>query len=299
MEHKPKFFDYLPVGDHELDWGLYLTVLGFNRVLPGEKFPARRHPMAYQFNPDEGRYLPEYQLIFLTQGEGTFSSEQTGTVQLTKGAVVLLFPDVWHTYRPNPSTGWEDYWIGFNGSYIYELCQRNIFSPEKPLYYPERFDELVVAFDRFLEQVRLAPMRNSMQFSAHTLEILAIATETSPDSRDGYEGKKGIVEEAVRIIWGWSYRTIHVDDIARSVAINRRTLERYFREVLQRSVHDEIVRCRLSRARRLLENTRIPIGQIAMMAGFSSLLQMRRNFMQSFHKTPEQFRRSRSKRIRE
>ncbi|MDR2117407.1 MAG: AraC family transcriptional regulator [Planctomycetaceae bacterium] len=290
MERKSKFCDYLPVGEEELDWGLYVTALGFNRVLPEEPFPSSRHPLAYQFNPAEGRYLPEYQLLFLTHGNGTFSSEKTGCQTLSEGNVLILFPNIWHTYHPNPLTGWEDYWIGFNGSYAYELCRRNVLTPEKPLFRPQRIHDLRNAFDRLLELVQSKPTQNSMQYSAIALEILALTIEKEPELEEEIQGKIGIVEESVRLIWGWSYRAICVEDIAKNVGVNRRTLERYFREIRNRSILDEIIYCRLTRARRLLEHTRIPIGRIALMAGFTSTQQLRHNFRRFLKKTPEQFR---------
>ncbi|MDR2439711.1 MAG: AraC family transcriptional regulator [Planctomycetaceae bacterium] len=291
MMRKSKFCDYLPVGEKELDWGLYVTALGFNRVLPSEPFPSPQHPVTYQFNSVQGRYLPEYQLLFLTQGNGTFSSEKTGSQTLSEGNVLILFPDIWHTYHPDLETGWEDYWIGFNGSYIYELCCRNVLTPEKPLFQPKRTQELRNAFDRLLELVQSKPTQNSMQYSAITLEILSLTIEKEPEIEEEFQGKAGIVEEAVRLIWGWSYRAICVEDIAENVGVNRRTLERYFREIRNRSILDEIIYCRLTRARRLLENTRIPIGRIALMAGFTSTQQLRHNFRQFLKKKPEQFRR--------
>ena len=30
--------------------------------------------------------------------------------------VILLFPGVWHRYRPDVDVGWDEYWISFNGS---------------------------------------------------------------------------------------------------------------------------------------------------------------------------------------
>jgi AraC-like DNA-binding protein len=296
MNPQPKFSDYLPVGEEELDWGLYVTAIGFNRVLPGETFPSPNHPAAYQFDPSAGRFLPEYQLLFLTRGQGTFSSENVGTQSVSEGSALILFPDVWHTYRPDPVIGWEDYWVGFNGSYVYELCRRNVLTPEKPLFQPKRSDDLRNAFDRLLNAIRAEPTKNSMQYSAITLEILALTTEKKPEIKDDLNGKKAIVEETVRLIWGWSYRAIGVNDIAKRIGMNRRTLERYFREVRKCSILDEIIRCRLTRARRLLENTRIPICRIASMAGFTSVQQMRHNFLLLLHKTPEQFRHSSQKR---
>jgi Transcriptional regulator containing an amidase domain and an AraC-type DNA-binding HTH domain len=290
--HTLKFHDYLPVGEQELDWGLYVTVAGYNRVLPKESFPSRNHPASYQFDPTVGRYLHEYQLIYISNGRGTFSSEKTGTIDLLSGTAFLLFPDVWHTYSPNRETGWEDYWIGFNGSYIYELCRRNVLSPDNPIFYPSKQQEIVQVFENLLKAMRLEPMNNSMHYSAKALEIIALTLEKSAKIREEYDGKEKIVEDAMQMIWGWSYRVLSVTDITRQLGIQRRTLERYFREIRGATVLEEIMNCRLSRARRLLEQTRIPIGQVARMAGFSTVQQMRRNFHLFYDKSPETFRRS-------
>lgn len=291
-QSKTKFHEYLPVGEREMDWGFYVTALGFNRVEPGESFNAASHPVAYQFDPGQGRYLPEYQLAYITGGRGILYSEKSGEIELAAGSAFMLFPDVWHSYHPDPKTGWEDYWVGFNGSYIYELCRRNLFSPDRPVFRPRRPELLVDAFERLFRSVRESSIENSMLYGANVLEILALVSEPEEESQDELAGKRGIVDEAIHLIWGWSYRTISVEDICRRLRVNRRTLERYFREVLDRTVLDEIVRCRLARARRLLDSTRIPIGRIAMMAGFSSSLQMRRCFQRTFGTTPEQYRHS-------
>ena len=289
---KSRFHDYLPVGERELDWGLYVTVVGFNHVLPGEQFPPPGHPLAYQFDPTVGRFLPEYQLIFFSKGRGTFSSEETGTVDLTAGTAVLLFPGVWHSYRPDLQTGWEDYWIGFNGSYAYELCQRQVLSAASPFYRPPQPERLSESFENMLEAIRKEPVRNSMLYSAKAIEILALTLENRPEIKEERIGKEKIIDEAVQMIWGWSYRFLCVADIAHQLGIQRRTLERYFREIRGTTILAEIMQCRLNRACRLLENTRVPIGQIALMTGFSSMQQMRRNFLTVYGKKPEQFRKN-------
>ena len=291
-EKKSRFCNYLPVGERELDSGLYVTVAGFNCVLPNEPFPSSDHPLVYQFDPKVGRLLPEYQLIFISKGQGTFSSEQTGIITLSEGTAFLLFPNIWHSYHPDPQTGWEDYWIGFNGSYVYELCHHNILSAENPIYRPPQQERLIERFENMLELIRNEPTHNSMLYSANTLEILALTLEHRPETREERIGKEGIVDEAIQMIWRWSYRSISVADIARRMGIQRRSLERFFREIRGTTILEEITHCRLSRASRLLENTRIPIGQIALMAGFSSTQQMRRNFQDHYEQTPEQFRKN-------
>ena len=291
-----KFHDYLPVGEQEIDWGLYVTVAGYNRVLPKEPFPSGNHPLSYHFDSATGgRYLHEYQLAYITNGQGTFSSAKTGTIELSSGMAFMLFPDVWHKYSPDHDTGWEDYWVGFSGSYVYELCRRNVISPNNPIFQPTKRKAIIQVFQGLLDAIHLEPMNNSMQYSAKVLEIIALVVEKPMEIKEERRGKEKIIEDAVQMIWGWSYRVLSVTDIAHQLGIQRRTLERYFREIRGTTVLEEIMQCRLSRARRLLEQTRVPISQVACMAGFSTAQQMRRNFQLFYGKTPENFRNPRKK----
>ena len=74
--------------------------------------------------------------------------------------------------------------------------------------------------------------------------------------------------EAVRFIRAHACERISVDDVAAHVAISRTVLKRRFRTLLGRSVHEEIVRVRINRARELLAQTDMPIRQVAVKAGF-------------------------------
>ena len=43
--------------------------------------------------------------MLLTKGGGIFESRETGPLAVGVGSIVLLFPGVWHHYRPNKKTG--------------------------------------------------------------------------------------------------------------------------------------------------------------------------------------------------
>lgn len=287
---RPSFSSYLAVGKREFDWGLYLTTCGYHTIPPGGAFPPKDHPAVYRFDPASGRVLPEYQLIWIVQGRGKFSSEATGEVTLEKGTAVMLFPDVWHTYRPDRATGWSDYWVGFNGSYIFEMCRRGVFSPSSPFYRPVQSAALTDLFERLTNEVRRDPVTNAFAYSADVLKIMTLCVPRTLEPEKELSGKEGLVQEARRRIWGWSYRTLGVQDLADAVRVNRRTLERYFREVTGQSILEEIHWCRIVRAQRLLESTRLPIGRVAVMVGFSSPAQMCRVFQQYLRVSPEQYR---------
>jgi AraC-like DNA-binding protein len=287
-----RFFDYLPVCEAELTWGLYVTGLGKGLFLPGSDYPPRDHPKLYDFDFTQGRTLPEYQIIYISEGRGEFRSGPTGTVDITSGSVIFLFPDIWHTYRPEQSIGWHEYWMSFNGSYIYELCRRGLFDPKQAVQFPSDSRRIAQSFERLLSSVQESPQVNSMLFSAMAFEILALVAMENQNSEcePSRSEMSPFIREALRVIWGWSYRELSVVDVATAVGLSRRTLERYFREARGCSILDEILHCRLVRAQRLLEGTRMPIKRVAWAAGFSTPERMAKVFQRMTGLSPSQYR---------
>jgi LacI family transcriptional regulator len=75
------------------------------------------------------------------------------------------------------------------------------------------------------------------------------------------------------------------------VALSRSTLQRRFRSMLGHTVHDEIVRVRLKRARELLAETDMTIGTIAVRCGFGCQEYLGAVFRSRLGQTPASFRR--------
>jgi AraC-like ligand binding domain len=43
------------------------------------------------------------------------------------GQVIFLFPGVWHRYRPDEKTGWDEHWVGFDGDVARRWVRNNFF----------------------------------------------------------------------------------------------------------------------------------------------------------------------------
>lgn len=99
------------------------------------------------------------------------------------------------------------------------------------------------------------------------------------------------VGRALRVIWELSRRPLKVAQVLQFVPLGRRTLERRFRMVLGRGVHEQILRAHLERARRLLAETDEPVKQVARDSGFRSPQQLSRVFRLREGMTPLAFRR--------
>ena len=98
------------------------------------------------------------------------------------------------------------------------------------------------------------------------------------------------VATALRFIRSHLREKISVDDLLRQALVSRRVLEMRFEKVLGRSPHEEILRCRMERAKNLLVSTNDKVSAISDAAGFASVQYMHRVFQRELRQTPTQFR---------
>ena len=98
-------FKYLVHNPDDESWGMYLNVAGIASVALGADYPPKGHPRGYNFNWENGRILQEYQLNYITEGEGILETVN-GEFEIKEGSVLLIRPNQWHRYRPLKNRGW-------------------------------------------------------------------------------------------------------------------------------------------------------------------------------------------------
>jgi len=95
---------------------------------------------------------------------------------------------------------------------------------------------------------------------------------------------------AVRFIRDHACEPIGLDDVGRATGSTTATLRRRFKAALGRTVHEEIRRVRIERAKRLLASTDCTFRQIARQSGFCSVQHMSTRVRQATGHTPRQYR---------
>lgn len=295
------YFRYIPVRQRDVQWGLFVTGAGYATIAPHVEYPPKQHPELYNFNWSTGRTLPEYQVIYISQGSGTFESAVTGKREITPGTIVLLFPGVWHRYRPNPATGWKEWWVSFNGGIMDQLVERQFFSANRALLPIGLEDTLLTSYMTLLHRLQTDQEGFPHLMAADVMEILAtVASKTESDHCDlisrGPQNviavQDRLVAEAMRLIWEQSLQPMTIDGLVRKLPVTRRSLERRFLSTLGHGIYEEIIRCRMERAKRLLAATTLSLKEVALAAGFQDADSLGRTFRRVEGVTPTEYRRS-------
>jgi len=128
-----KYRKYLITSNKDKSWGFYINNLGRNVIPKFAEYPSMDHPDQYMFTWDKGRVLNEFHVIFITKGEGVFESNTTGKIKIFDGDVILLFPGIWHRYKPKKSSGWTERWVGFSGHIAKQFLSNGFFNNKAPI----------------------------------------------------------------------------------------------------------------------------------------------------------------------
>lgn len=99
------------------------------------------------------------------------------------------------------------------------------------------------------------------------------------------------VAAALRRIHQHGHQPIRVSDLLNEVSISRRSLERRFRAIFNRSLSEEIRRVHLERARDMLASTELSMSEVAEHAGFTNARHLSVAFRHQMGRTPSAYRR--------
>src|SRR6516164_5103862 len=154
------------------------------------------------------------------------------------------------------------------GIYCRPVCKARIPRPENVTFYPSA---------AAAEQAGYRP-------------CLRCRPETAPFC-PAWKGSLVTVERALRMIDEGAFDTAGVDQLAERLGVGPRHLTRLFRQHLEASPLQVALSRRVQRAKRLLDETSLPIAEIATRAGFKSARRMNAAFVVVYNRPPSEFRR--------
>jgi len=286
-----KFHKYLAATDFEEAWGFYVTTVGCSRTDPNQIYPHNQeHPLTHSFTWNKGRILDGYYMVFITGGKGVFESARSQPTIITAGTCFFLYPGVWHRYRPDPASGWEEYWIGFKGSYPTQLMNKGFFSPDAPVISPGLNDSLLILIHKILDHVRSATPGYHQVISGITLEILGLVYALSASKGSGHDDDEQAVEKA-RFFFRENLESApDIQQLMKELPMSYSKFRKIFKQATGESPNQYHLNLRLNKGRELLSTTNLNITEIAYHLGFQSVFHFSKLFKKKHGVSPKSYR---------
>lgn len=253
------------------EWGLTVCSVGHQRIAPGETYPPRKHNQEYMFDPDQGRILPEYQLLYIVEGKGILRTGTAGCMEVKGGDMFIIFPGEWHSYRPDESTGWNEYWIGFEGVNMDNRVDAGFFTPASPLMHIG-YNEFAV--NLYNEAIRTATRQEPyfQQLLAGIVNhLLGLMFMTGSRNRRGQdENITRLINLAKNAMQDAIEDDIRMPDIAKRLNISYTKFRRLFKEYTGQSPARYFINMKIHRAKEMLRGTSASIKEISIILHFET-----------------------------
>lgn len=269
MKNK-NLFKYLVSSERDLLWGLIVDNVGQAEIGKDYKIypPKVGHPTDYDFTPQSGRILDNYQLIYISEGKGIYLTSPNERIQITAGDMLIIPPYTWHSYYPDKKTGWHEHWIGMRGPHLDTRFRNGFFGTNRLVYKIGLRDDIVQLFNQAIELAFSEQITYQQTLAGIGNLILGMAIFYDSNQ---YFKDDTVIEQInqARIIMRENFQTgISPEEIAQQINMGYSRFRKLFKEYTNVSPARFISELRLQKAKNILLNSSLSIKEITYLVGY-------------------------------
>ena len=279
---------HLPEQVEHLKWGWILKSYGETEIVPFSNYPAPHHDESYQFSWERGRVLEEYQIIYISKGEGTVECGANQNLDLQAGQILILYPGVWHRYRPAPESGWNEHWVGFSGPHA-DFVMSQVFDPENTILslLPEHRDSFLRIFQEFLNHCKDPSVSHGI-ICGKLMELLG-TIHSHQEYPVGADHQDAMLSKGLSILQQRAFQNVDLVELAHELNVSYSHFRASFKKFTGLSPRHYQINIRLNMAKTLLVESELSIQQISEKLLFEQPSYFHRLFKKHTGKTPRDY----------
>jgi len=245
---------------------------------------------------NEGHYWgpaikEHYKIHYILSGKGVFSTGDN-TYYLKEGQGFLICPNEVSYYKADEVEPWTYSWIAFDGLNAGEYLNRANLSKDQPVFLYIKDNKMSQCFEEML-MIGDTDKSKDLKLKSLLYHFLALLTDVTVDKQlhvkplithDFYTQK---VIEIINVNFS---RKISIYEIACSICLDRKYLSAIFKTSLGITLQDYLIKFRMDKACKLMQNDLLSIGDISRSVGYEDPLAFSRMFKRIKGISPRQFR---------
>ncbi|MFD1392297.1 helix-turn-helix domain-containing protein [Lacticaseibacillus jixianensis] len=271
-------------------------------------FPLRVH----EITSDVGvvsrvppHWHPEIEILVVTAGAAQFHLDGQSTA-VAAGDVVFIAPDRLHAFTAKLGTPFAFYAVVFDPIFITSaVTDRLQVQYLDPIFQGEQQFPRVISSRTPWQpafKAKLAAIRQATEAAAPGFELvvkaellLAWATLVQHTRQPlapvaDRAGQLNLVKNVLTYIRTHLDQPLGAARLAKQFAVSESHLCRLFKAVTKTTLSASITAARVSKGAQLLTSTALPISEIAIACGFSTISYFNKRFKERLHQTPTAFR---------
>lgn len=234
------------------------------------------------------RILGSYALLYLLEGAGRYR-DVSNSADVKAGNLLLLFPDIGHTYGPGKGQKWSEFYIVFDGP-VFDLWRREgLISPSRPIFHLEPMHYWL----RRLEETVQGPAEWRQGTPPEKIcllqHVLADVLELSRQNED-HRNQNAWVEEACGRLRALA-DDADIEQVAADLGMSYENFRKRFTRLMGVPPMRYRMQCVIDEVCHALQREELPLRTVARRFGFCDEFHLSRRFKQIMGVSPAAFRR--------
>jgi len=237
------------------------------------------------------RILNFYAIVYTVSGEGVYRDANGLEALLSPGDLVVVFPELPHTYGPRPGKKWTEFYMVFEGD-VFDLWRaKGLLTPAKPIFHLEPVDYWLEKFQSIPEPTLGLGFPPSVRDVCRLQLAMAEALHSErTGSRRPQE--KDWASRACILLEKDQARKKNMPAVARSLNMSYENFRKRFTRIIGMSPAKYRDSRIVTHACRLMQETALSNKEIAYQLGFADECHFSHRFKQLTGRSPLQFRRA-------
>jgi AraC-like DNA-binding protein len=278
-----KFSKYLTYSDSDMKLPVYCCDVGYTEIPPEADYPPcpQEHPQKYR--QTKGRILNEYQIVFITKGNGTFKNRQE-QYPVKPGTVFILFPGEWHWYSPDIETGWHEYWVGFKGDLPDGLIRNGFLKIDQPIHNMGYSDSLINIYMEIFDLARTESPGYQMRIGA--LVYLMFVEINGGMQKERPTDNEKIIQRVKFIFNENLYKELNMTSLSADIGVSYKLFKQLFMEYTGLSPYQYFLHLKINKAKELLQSGQHSVKDVAYTLAFTNQYYFSRLFKKKTGSVP-------------
>ena len=287
------YYKYLPTSTEDENWGLYVLNVGCNCIHKHEDYPSPNHPAHHYFSWEKGRILDEYQLIYISRGEGIFESASCKEQIVKEGSALFLFPGEWHRFKPATQTGWNEFWVGCNGSIIKNLVNQRFLNQQEAVVNIGVDETVVHLLTDIVEKTKKEKTGYQPLIAGILLHLLGhIYSLTKQHRFEPKDMTESLINKARIILRTNIDVDLSMEKVADELNVSYAWFRKAFKNYTGIAPHQYLLQLKIEKAKMLLTDQTKSIKEVAFSLNFESAFYFSKLFKEKTGVSPEIFRKN-------
>jgi AraC-like DNA-binding protein len=235
------------------------------------------------------RILGSYAVVYLIEGEGHYR-DASHQVSLREGDLLVIFPDIAHTYGPGPGQRWSEFYIVFHGPVFDLWREKGLLDPARPVIHLEAIDYWTRRLTSSVDGASAVP--SAAQALTAVCRLQQVLGEALAGASGTLEASdREWLTRATALLEGDSARTAPpLEEVAGMLGMSYALFRKRFAALAGVPPAKYRMRRLIDRACQLIHQRDLSIKEVADACGFADEFHFSRRFRQVMGMPPREFR---------